>query len=93
MAKIEEALARLEAALGAAEDAARQPQDRDPETAGDGEVAGLLEERERLLARIALLEEQAEEDARLRAEAAEAVKAALGDLRAVARAEGDRRHG
>lgn len=93
MAKIEEALARLEAALGAAEDAARQRQAPAAGAPDGSEVAGLLEERERLFARIALLEEQAEEDARLRAEAAEAVKAALGDLRAVARAEGDRRHG
>lgn len=78
MPDIETALARLEAALDRAAEAAR-------DNAGAERLASELEEtraeRDRLRDEVEALRAASEEDARLRAEAAEAVRAALTDLR------------
>ncbi|MEM7527298.1 MAG: hypothetical protein AAF416_06420 [Pseudomonadota bacterium] len=79
MTRLEEAVARLSAAVTAAErQADLEVRTSEVQT---GDLFG--EDRAALMARIEQLEVQAEEDAALRAEAAAAVKAALDDLRAV----------
>ncbi|MEO1457510.1 MAG: hypothetical protein AAFV49_08060 [Pseudomonadota bacterium] len=92
LTRLDAATAALQAALEIAASARRNAAEAAAAAAtadGGGEAdpaalaAAFAEERAQLLARIATLEAQAEEDARLRLEAAEAVKAALSDLRAV----------
>ncbi|MEM6423263.1 MAG: hypothetical protein AAF698_11775 [Pseudomonadota bacterium] len=80
MSRLQQALSRLEQAVVAVEAAGAR-------AAAEAEVrgnAGMVDdERAALMARIEELEAQTREDAMLRAEAADAVKAALSDLRAV----------
>ncbi|MEM6679218.1 MAG: hypothetical protein AAF675_15240 [Pseudomonadota bacterium] len=91
MAGIENALARLEAAIAGVEArvaAADVGPSAVPRAGTNGEqgqgIRDLFgDDREVLLARIASLEAQAREDEALRIEAAAAVQAALEDLRAV----------
>lgn len=94
MAKLEQAVGRLAAALSQLEQVVGTsgvaPAAADPDARG--RIATLTAERDRLAAEVARLERQVAEDAALRAEAAEAVRAALGDLRAVATQQGER-HG
>lgn len=86
MSKLEAALERLGAAVAVLERTA-------PEAAGTAQDwAALLDERDRLAETVAELQAARAEDAQLRAEAAEAVRAALGDLRALA-PEGERADG
>ena len=93
MAKLEEAVGRLTAALEQLERAVGDsavPAGNDADA--DERVAALKAERDRLASEVERLERQVAEDASLRAEAADAVRAALGDLRAVAGQQGGR-HG
>lgn len=83
MPDIDSALARLEAALERATDLLAG--DRANGHAAAEEVSDLRAERDRLAAEVAELRKTHEEDARLRAEAAEAVKSALSDLRGLVR--------
>ena len=76
MQDLDGALARLEAAVDALERSLA-------EAASPGPDPALVAERDRLAAEVADLRESAKRDEELRAEAAEAVKAALGDLRAI----------
>jgi len=93
MAKLEEVVGRLTAALEQLERAvggSAAPLGTDGDA--DERVAALKAERDRLASEVERLERQVAEDASLRAEAADAVRAALGDLRAVAGQQGGR-HG
>ena len=87
MSKLDQAIGRLSAALEALEDVLSDGVVRSstegPVMEAAQRVEALEAECDRLRAEIARLERQTEEDARLREEAAEAVRAALGDLRAV----------
>lgn len=85
MSELEQALDRLHGAVtklmeasgrGQAEQGTRQKR-----------IAELTAERDRLRAELEELRAAREEDAKLRAEAAEAVKAALGDLRTLLAAQ------
>ena len=80
MADVESALARLETALDRAEKVVANGGAK-----RSGEVEALQSERDRLAEEVAELRAAAEEDARLRAEAADAVKSALSDLRGLVR--------
>jgi len=86
MSEAETALRRLEQAVAALEQAMAE---RDQ--ARDHGLVALMAERDRLVAENRALREAAERDAGLRTEAAEAVKAALADLRALMPEE--ERHG
>lgn len=79
MSRVSTALSRLEAALDALEVAieTQDPQERQLEIK-------MRSERDALLSRVRELESKSREDAQLRGEAADAVRAALQDLRAVA---------
>ncbi|MCL5775394.1 hypothetical protein M1105_00080 [Limibaculum sp. FT325] len=95
MAKLEETVARLAAALERLEQAVGEggAMPAAPEDGGARSRLSALEaERDRLATEVSRLERQVAEDAALRAEAADAVRAALGDLRAVAAQQGGR-HG
>lgn len=83
MADIESALERLEAALARAESAINA--DRPGTDASQAELDRVKAERDGLAEEVALLRGAAQEDERLRAEAAEAVKSALSDLRGLVR--------
>jgi hypothetical protein len=76
MGEIDRALDRLSRAVAELIDA--PPGSQDGEVAA--RIAALTAERDRLRAEVEALEAQREEDARLRAEAAEAVRDALSDL-------------
>lgn len=95
MSEIDKALDRLSAAV-------TQLVETSPSTPGNGadavaqgeaEVAALTAERDRLLAEIEALRSQHEEDARLRAEAADAVRDALSDLHGLVGGQGVGAHG
>ncbi|MBK0398016.1 DUF4164 family protein [Limibaculum sp. M0105] len=92
MAKLEEAVGRLTAALEQLERAVGDSGSSASGGEAGGRIAALVAERDRLAAEVERLERQVAEDAELRTEAAEAVRAALGDLRAVAGEQGGR-HG
>ena len=79
MPDIETALARLEAALERAATVSDGHRGRADELAA--ELRELRAERDRLREEVEALRAAAEEDARLRAEAADAVRSALSDLR------------
>lgn len=79
MSDIDDALARLEAALDRAVDSVGRDRGDRGQLAAD--LDKLKAERDRLAAEVASLREAAREDAALRQEAAEAVKSALSDLR------------
>lgn len=76
MDEVDAALGRLERAVGALGEALEARDAR-----GDVAEAGVAAERDALAAEVAALRQAHEKDAELRAEAAEAVKAALSDLR------------
>lgn len=77
MSKLDSALARMDAALGRLEKAV----DAVSEEPGEDELDAVRAERDELSEEVKALRAQTEEDARLRLEAAEAVRAALNDLR------------
>ena len=81
MPDIESALARLEAALDRATKA-RAETDTGSEALA-AELEKVRAERDRLQQEVEALQSASEEDARLRAEAAEAVRSALSDLRGI----------
>ena len=87
MSRIEQALDRLDAALDALE--GRLSRVGTSEESRDNRLQA---ERDALLSKVRKLEAQSEEDAQLRGEAAQAVRAALSDLRAMA-AQGGMLHG
>lgn len=95
MAGLEQSIARLSRALDALEDGLADGALSQPIIEGDGQarIEQLEAERDRLTAEIERLQGQVEEDARLRDEAAAAVKAALVDLRALASNDTGGRHG
>lgn len=76
MGQLDEALQRLDGAVARLESAVRTGA-----TGGDPDLAGLADERDRLAEEVRRLRARASEDARLRAEAAAAVREALHDLR------------
>jgi len=82
MAEIDRALDRLSAAVTQLVEASASTPGNgaDAVAQAEAEVAALTAERDRLLAEIEALRSQHEEDARLRAEAADAVRDALSDL-------------
>jgi hypothetical protein len=89
MSDIDRALDRLSAAVSQLTEASASRQDDGAvERQIAEQVAALSAERDRLLAEIETLTAQHEEDARLRAEAAEAVRDALSDLNGLVRAQG-----
>lgn len=91
MAKLEEVIDRLAAALDQVEAAVSEGMQANggaTDTEARKRIEALEAERKRLAAEVARLERQVEEDAALRAEAADAVRAALGDLRSVASQQG-----
>lgn len=81
MSTLEQALARLATAAGVVETAVAAAR----QSTGDAASAGgqLARERDALAAEVKRLREKSEEDAALRAEAAAAVREALGDLRSL----------
>ena len=81
MPDIDSALAKLEAALDRA--AAANAGKHDGAEALVSELEEVRAERDRLQAEIETLRSASEEDARLRAEAADAVRNALADLRGI----------
>ncbi len=81
MSELEQALDRLNGAVVTLLDASKRG--RAEQGTHAKRIAELEAERDKLRAELAELSAAREEDAQLRAEAAEAVKAALGDLRAV----------
>lgn len=81
MPDIESALAELEAALDRA--AAANADKHDGAEALTAELEELRVERDRLRDEVEALRSASEEDARLRAEAADAVRNALSDLRGI----------
>ena len=83
MPDIDSALSRLETALESVSDLLTGA--REGAGQADIEVADLRAERDRLADEVSNLRKAHEEDARLRAEAAEAVKSALADLRGLVR--------
>lgn len=85
MSDIDDALARLDAALDRAEDAVGRESESNGRLAADFET--VRAERDRLAAEVRILREAAKEDAELRAEAADAVKTALADLRGLVHEE------
>lgn len=80
MSQLEKALRRLDGAMARLEFAIAGLQDRPIPEAGP-DAAELEADRERLAEEVGHLRARAEEDARLRAEAADAVRDALHDLR------------
>ena len=88
MSELDSALDRLSAAVSNL--IAASEQGRDGKGAGDkatAQIAKLATERDRLQAEVDKLRGLHDEDARLRAEAAEAVKIALTDLRSLVAAQ------
>ncbi len=88
MTKIEAAIERMTAAITALEGeieaaAAKMTAAVDTVDAEVAEIPELMSERDQLADEVKALRERAEEDARLRAEAAVAVREALDDLRGV----------
>lgn len=84
MANLDKAMARLETALGSLEGAMSTVESEGAPCASDDErVVALETERKRLADEVSRLQEAAAEDAKLRAEAADAVKVALSDLRQI----------
>ena len=81
MSELEKALDRLDGAVSTLIETARRGQAEEGEHAR--RIAELEAERDKLRAELSELRAAREEDAELRAEAADAVKAALGDLRTV----------
>ncbi|HUF56602.1 MAG TPA: hypothetical protein VMM55_08605 [Thermohalobaculum sp.] len=85
MPDIESALAELEAALDRA--AAASAETQNGRQALTAELEELRAERDRLRDEVETLRSASEEDARLRAEAADAVRNALSDLRGIVHEE------
>lgn len=85
MPDIERALAELEAALDRA--AAANAEKQNGRQALTAELEELRAERDRLQDEVEALRSASEEDARLRAEAADAVRNALSDLRGIVHEE------
>ena len=81
MPDIDDALARLEAALDRA--ATAGVEQNSSRQALAEELDRVRTERDRLRDEVEALQSASEEDARLRAEAAEAVRSALSDLRGI----------
>lgn len=81
MSELENALDRLNGAVTTLLDASKRG--RAEQGANARRIAELEAERDKLRAELAELRAAREEDAQLRAEAADAVKAALGDLRTI----------
>lgn len=81
MSELEKALDRLNGAVATLLDASKRGQAE--QGTQEARIAKLTAERDRLRAELAELRAAREEDAKLRGEAAEAVKAALGDLRTI----------
>lgn len=81
MSELEKALDRLSGAVSTLLDASKRG--RAGPGAHEARIAELAEERDRLRAELGELRAAREEDAKLRTEAAEAVKAALRDLRTI----------
>ena len=81
MPDIDSALAELEAALDRA--AAASAEKLNGAEALEAELEEVRAERDRLQAEVEALRSASEEDARLRAEAADAVRNALSDLRGI----------
>ncbi|MEM6933178.1 MAG: hypothetical protein AAF526_06255 [Pseudomonadota bacterium] len=88
MSRLESALTRLDTVLNQLE------RKLDGVSLKDGMNKDMMlqAERDALLVKVRKLEEKSAEDAQLRGEAADAVRAALSDLRAMA-AQGDLLHG
>ena len=78
MSRLEKAFERLTRALDALEEKV------DQRAAAPGPGPDLKAERDALAAKVHKLQARSEEEAQLRGEAAEAVRAALSDLRAMA---------
>lgn len=85
MTELDSVLDRLTDAVDHLIASSRKP-GRDREA--DARIARLIAERDQLRAEVEELRAQHDEDARLRAEAAEAVRAALTDLRSVVALQG-----
>lgn len=85
MSELEAAMERLSAALEQAERAIGDLGAQSGAPKAAAKIKDLEKERDALAAEVERLERQVSEDAALRAEAAEAVREALGDLRSVAR--------
>ena len=81
MSELERALDRLDGAVSTLIETAKRGRAEEGEHAR--RIAELEAERDKLRAELAELRAAREDDAQLRAEAADAVKAALGDLRTV----------
>ncbi|MEO1491872.1 MAG: hypothetical protein AAFV19_06940 [Pseudomonadota bacterium] len=82
MSQLNEAIARLAKSVDHLERAvAGIEQNEDQRSDGVAEVPAILAERDELADEVRVLRERAEQDAILRAEAAEAVRQALTDLR------------
>lgn len=84
MSELEKAIDRLGRAIA-------ELRDSTGGTPVGSEINQLAGERDELKAKVIELKSQREEDARLRAEAADAVKIALSDLRAIADASAKQR--
>lgn len=85
MSELEQALDRLNGAVVTLLDASKRG--KSEQGAREARIAKIEAERDRLRAELAELRAAREEDAQLRAEAAEAVKAALSDLRTILAAQ------
>jgi len=85
MSELEKALERLNGAVSRLLDASERGQAE--QGTQEQRIAKLTAERDRLRAERDKLRAEREEDAKLRAEAADAVKAALGDLRTLLAAQ------
>ena len=88
MSELESALDRLGEAVASLIATSDQGRDaRDAEASATARIAVLTTERDRLQVEVDELRAQREDDARLHADAAEAVKMALKDLRSLAAAQ------
>ncbi len=92
MTELEKALDRLNGAVSTLLDASERgqsEQDQADRSKQEARIAELTAERDKLRAERDKLRAEREEDAKLRAEAADAVKAALGDLRTLLAAQNE----
>lgn len=95
MSQLEEALRRLDGAVARLEGSLSSAETAGARAGGDGgtDLAALRAERDELAEEVRILRERAVEDARLRAEAARAVREALQDLRGAVRERHAEAHG